>query len=164
VQVLDLKSGIDFGARGNLAGFDPVGFSPTPDAVSTWSEAALAELSFRLPPLRHDLRFTVEVFPYLANGRIARQSCWVYFNGLFVHYQSIKTPLEIVFSVSREVFHPRANRLSFALPDAVAPKDLEIGNDLRQLGLGFVRLSAADPAAAGAAPGPPRRAMPPRGP
>jgi hypothetical protein len=159
VQVLNFKTGIDFGPAGNLKDFDPIGFSPGADDVSTWSEASLAELTFRLPPLRYDVRFTIEVFPFLANGLIAQQNCWVFFNGLFVHFQTIKAPVEMVFTVSREVFSPRANRLSFTLPNAAAPKDLEMGNDLRLLGLSFVKLSAGD--ASEAAPAPRREAEPP---
>ena len=151
VQLLDLKTGIDFGASGNLKEFSPTGFSPVSDAISTWSEAAVAELAFRLPPLRHDLQFAVEVFPFLANGLIPRQDCWVFLNGLFVYYHMVKASVEMVFTVPREVFSPRANRLSFALPNATAPKDLAVGDDLRLLGLSFVRLSANDPAVAPAA-------------
>lgn len=147
MEVLNFNTGIDFGPTGNLKEFDPTGFSPVPDAVSTWSEASVAELLFRLPPLRHDVRFIVEVFPYIAEG-IPRQSCWVFFNGSFVHYQTIKTPVEMMFTVSRELLSPRANRLSFALPDATSPKDVGAGNDLRLLGLSFVKLSAGDASAA----------------
>jgi hypothetical protein len=160
VQVLSLDAGIDFGARGNLQEFDPVGFSPAPDAVSTWSEASTAALMFRLPPLRFDLRFTIEVFPYLGEGRVAQQDCWLFVNGLFAHYQTVREPLEMIFTVARDLFNPRSNRLSFALPHATAPHHLGLGNDLRLLGLAFVKLGVADarsPAPGGAgsgAPGP----------
>jgi len=145
VQVLNFKIGIDFGAHGNLKEFSPVGFSDAPDAVSTWSEASVAEVIFRLPPLRHDLRFTIEVFPYLADGLISQQGCWVFLNGLFVHYCSVKTPVELTFTVTRDRLTPGANRLSFALPNATSPKDLHLGDDLRLLGLSFVKLSAGPP-------------------
>jgi hypothetical protein len=164
MQGLDLNVGIDFGARGNLKDYDPVGFSPEPDTVSTWTEAATAELSFRLPPLRMDLRFTAELFPFLGDGQLPRQDCWVYINGLFVHYQAVTMPLDMTFTAAREVFNPRANRLSFVLPNATAPKELYLGEDLRLLGLAFVRLTIADAAASrtpteGARlPGPMRRA------
>jgi len=144
VELLNFKTGINFGAAGNLHEFSPAGFS-APDAVSAWSEAAVAELAFRLPPLRHDVRFVIEVFPYLADGLIAGQSCWVFLNGLFVHYASIKTPVELTFTVSRARLNPGANLLSFALPNATAPSDLQLGDDLRMLGLGFVKLSAGPP-------------------
>jgi hypothetical protein len=145
VQVLNFQTGINFGTKGNLKEFDPVGFCAAPDAVSTWSEAAVAELAFRLAPLRHDVRFTIEVFPYLADGLISEQGCWIFFNGLFVNYHSVKTPVELTFTVTRDRLAPGANRLSFALPNATAPKDLNLGNDLRLLGLGFVQLSAGPP-------------------
>ena len=145
VELLNFKTGIDFGANGNLNAFNPVGFSLAPDAVSTWSEASVAELNFRLPPLRHDVRFAIEVFPYLADGLIAEQGCWVFLNGLFTHYTSVKTPVELTFTVSRPRLNPGANRLSFALPNATAPKDLRLGDDLRLLGLGFVKLTAGPP-------------------
>ena len=144
MQVLNFETGINFGAKGNLNEFDPVGFSGAPDDVSTWSDASVAELSFRLPPLRHDVRFSIEVFPFLADGAIPQQGCFVYFNGLFVHYQSVRTPVELIFTVARDQLSPRANRLSFALPNATSPNELKRGNDLRLLGLGFVKLSVSD--------------------
>lgn len=150
MQVLNLDIGIDFGPDGNLHDFEPVGFSPDADAISTWSEAPVVELMFRLPPVRHDLRFAVEVFPYLANGRITQQNCWIYFNGLFVHFRPVREACELMFTVARDRYNPRANRLSFALPDATSPSALGIGQDLRQLGLSFIRLTAGDPAAAAA--------------
>ena len=145
MQVLNFKTGIDFGAKGNLKEFDPVGFSAAPDDVSTWSEASTAEVNFRLPPLRHDVRFSIEVFPFLGDGLIPQQGCFVYFNGLFVHYQSVRLPLELTFTIGRDLLSPRANRLSFALPDAASPNDLRLGDDLRLLGLSFVKLTAGPP-------------------
>ncbi len=154
MQVLNFKTGIDFGANGNLKEFSPVGFSAPPDEISTWSDASVAELIFRLPPLRHDLRFAIEVFPYLADGLIAQQGCFVFFNGLFAHYHAVRTPVELIFTVSRERLSARANRLSFALPNATSPSDLKLGDDLRMLGLSFVKLSASDATAAALQPRP----------
>jgi hypothetical protein len=150
VQVLDFKAGIDFGVGGNLQNFSPAGFSPTPDDISTWSETSVAELGFRLPPLRHDVEFAIEVFPFLVAQQVQQQSCWIFFNGLFVHYQVVRTPVEMVFTISRDLLSPRINRMSFALPDATAPKHLGIGDDLRLLGLSFVKLSAGEPGTAAA--------------
>jgi hypothetical protein len=144
VQVLDFNTGIDFGVTGNLKEFSPAGFSPRPDKVSTWSEKPFVELNFRVPPLRRDLGITVQVFPFLPDGApIAKQDCWVYVNGLMVHFCSVTAPTEIAFTVSREIISPRANRLSFVLPNAISPSELNLGNDLRKLALAFVKLSAA---------------------
>jgi len=145
VQVLNFKTGITFGSNGNLREFSQAGFSSNPDEVSTWSEAPVAELIFRLPPLRHDLQLIVEVFPFLGDGRIQQQVCWVYFNGLFVHFEMIRAPVEMNFTMSRDLLNPRANRLSFVLPNAASPRELDMGDDLRQLGLSFVRLGAGPP-------------------
>ena len=144
MQVLDFNSGIDFGAKGNLKEFSPAGFSSDSDEVSTWSEKPFVELNFRVPPLRRDLGIKLQVFPFLPDGApIAKQDCWVHVNGLMVHFCSITSPSEIAFTVSREIISPRANRLSFVLPNAVSPSDLQLGDDLRKLGLAFVKLSAA---------------------
>lgn len=145
MQLLNFKTGISFGAGGNLREFSPAGFSPTPDEVSSWSEASVAEVTFRLPPLRHDLRFTVEVFPYLVEGLLNQQTCWVFFNGSFAHYQTVRTPVEMIFTVSRELLNPRANRLCFALPDAISPSQLNVSDDMRMLGLSFVKINAGPP-------------------
>jgi hypothetical protein len=144
VQVLDFNTGIDFGARGNLKEFSPAGFSGDSDEVSTWSEQPFVELTFRVPPLRRDLRVTIEVFPYVpARTPVRKQDCWVFCNGLLVHFSTIDAPSEIEFTMSREILNPRANRLSFVLPDAASPRDLNLGDDLRKLALAFVKLSAA---------------------
>ena len=144
MQVLDFNTGIDFGLTGNLKEFSPAGFSPRPDKVSTWSEKPFVELNFRVPPLRRDLGITVQVFPFLPEGApVTKQDCWVYVNGLMVHFCSVNAPTEIAFTVSREIISPRANRLSFVLPNAVSPSELHLGDDLRKLGLAFVKLSAA---------------------
>ena len=144
MQVLDFNTGIDFGVTGNLKEFSPAGFSPRPDKVSTWSEKPFIELNFRVPPLRRDLGITVQVFPFLPEGApVTKQDCWVYVNGLMVHFCSVTAPSEIAFTVSREIVSPRANRLSFVLPNALSPSELKLGNDLRKLGLAFVKLSAA---------------------
>jgi hypothetical protein len=144
VQVLDFNTGIDFGLAGNLKEFSPAGFSPRPDKVSTWSERPFVELNFRVPPLRRDLGITLQVFPFLPEGApVTKQDCWVYVNGLMVHFCFVTAPSEITFTVSREVISPRANRLSFVLPNAVSPSELLLGDDLRKLGLAFVKLSAA---------------------
>lgn len=122
----------------------PVGFSPNPDEVSTWSAKPFVELHFRLPPLRRDLGITVQVFPFLPDGApVTKQDCWVHVNGLLVHFCSVSAPSEIGFTVSREIVSPRANRLSFVLPNALSPSELKLGNDLRKLALAFVKLSAA---------------------
>jgi hypothetical protein len=143
VQVLDFNTGIDFGLTGNLKEFSPAGFSPRPDKVSTWSERPFVELNFRVPPLRRDLGITVQVFPFLPEGApLTKQDCWVYVNGLMVHFCSVNAPTEIAFTVSREIISPRANRLSFVLPNAVSPSELHLGDDLRKLALAFVKLSA----------------------
>jgi hypothetical protein len=57
------------------------------------------------------VRFSIEVFPYLAEGAIPRQGCFVYFNGLFVHYQSVRTPLELTFTVARDLLSRTRKRL-----------------------------------------------------
>ena len=142
MELLNFKTGINFGTNGNLNEFGPVGFSLPPGPVSAWSEARVAELTFRAPSLRRDVRFVIEVFPYLADGLIAMQECWVFLNGLFVHYASVKKPLEMTFTVQRTRLDLGANRLSFALPNATAPRELGLGDDLRLLGIGFVKLSA----------------------
>jgi hypothetical protein len=86
----------------------------------------------------------VQVFPFLPDGApIAKQDCWVHVNGLMVHFCSITAPSEIAFMVSREIISPRANRLSFVLPNAISPSELSLGDDLRKLGLAFVKLSAS---------------------
>jgi hypothetical protein len=143
VQVLDFAIGIDCGARGNLKEFSPIGFAVSADEFSTWTIEPLAEFSFRLPPLRRDLQITSVVLPFLAEeASLTKQDCWIYLNGLFVHFCSVTAQSEISFTVAREGFSPRVNRVSFVLPNATSPKALGRGEDIRTLGLAFSRVAA----------------------
>jgi len=143
VQLLDLATGIDFGSVGNLKEFSPTGFSPVPEETSTWSESVRAELTFRLPPLRFDLHFSVHVHPYIVESAgLPTQECWIYLNGLFLQYCKLRWSAEIAFDVTREQLAVRGNRLSFVMPNAASPSSLGIGNDIRRLGFAFTRLNA----------------------
>lgn len=143
MQLLDLNIGIDFGSRGNLREFSPIGFSPESDDGSTWTEQTTAELSFRTPPLRSDLKVTVEATPFLApRSGINDQECWVFLNGLLVHFRRLRETAEIAFNLGRDQLALRGNRLAFVMPNAASPSDLGIGDDVRQLGLAFARLTA----------------------
>ena len=147
MQLLNFVTGIDFGAQGNFSEFSPSGFSALPDTNSTWTEGPTAEILFRVPPLRNNVRFAVEVFPFLGDGALTQQQCWVFFNGLFTHFDTVRMSTELVFTISRDLFNPRVNRLSFVLPDAVSPSELGLTDDLRRLGLAFTKLTAGSPAA-----------------
>jgi hypothetical protein len=143
VQLLDFSVGIDFGIRGNLREFSPAGFSTNADDSSTWTEQMTAELSFRVPPLRSDLRVTIEATPFIAErSGIAEQDCWIFLNGLFVQFHKLRDSAEIILNLSRDQFALRGNRLSFVLPNAASPYELGIGDDIRLLGLAFTRLTA----------------------
>lgn len=147
MQVLDLDAGIDFGSRGNLHEFSPVGFSKPPDQVSTWTERQTAQLGILMPAgLNADLRITLQATPFLSpRAGVAQQRCWVFWNGLFVHLQTLRTPADIEFAVPREMLHDyAANTLALALPDAVSPNQLRMGADLRMLGLAIVKLTASE--------------------
>jgi hypothetical protein len=143
VQLLDFNIGIDFSSRGNLREFSPNGFSATADDGSTWTEQMTAELSFRVPPVRSDLRVTIEATPFIAErSGIAEQDCWIFLNGLFVQFRKLRETAEIVLNLSRDQLALRGNRLSFVLPNAASPYELGFGDDIRLLGLAFVRLTA----------------------
>jgi len=154
VQVLDFNTGIDFGAKGNLKEFGPVGFSSNPDDVSTWSAKPFVELNFRLPPLRRDLGITVQVFPFLPDGApVTKQDCWVYVNGLLVHFCSVSAPSEIGFTVSREIGQPARQPPVFCAAERALAERAEAGRRSAQAG---ARLCQAE-RGAGIARGPQHR-------
>ena len=104
MQVLDFNTGVDFGAKGNLKEFSPSGFSSDSDEVSTWSEKPFVELAFRVPPLRRDVRVTVQVFPYVPDRTpVRKQDCWVFCNGLrppFLTFINLRYRLAVVNHIS----------------------------------------------------------------
>ena len=143
MQVLDFNTGIDFGLTGNLKEFSRPASARGPTRSAPGAKAVRrAEFSGAAAAARsgdHGAGLSVS-----AGRRAAHQAgLLVYVNGLMVHFCSIMAPSEIAFMVSREIISPRANRLSFVLPNAISPSELNLGDDLRKLGLAFVKLSAS---------------------
>jgi glycosyltransferase involved in cell wall biosynthesis len=136
------KLRIDFGIAGNYRDFNPVGFSINSDPRSTWTSSRVAELSFDSLDLAQNPRFEVEVSPFSASGLIPAQDCWVFVNGQFAAFQRIKEHTIFSFTVPLDIMRQQRNRLSFVLPNAATPSELGTGDDLRTLGLRFVRLAA----------------------
>jgi hypothetical protein len=138
MTLLDFESGIIFGKSGNWLDFDPKGFSKAPDEISTWTVDNTAQLTFQLKKSQNFV-LSLELYPYLADGKIISQSLWIFLEGRFINCHVIKDPVEITIPMYREMLNSRSNRISFAIPDAKSPNELGLGDDLRKLGLAFVR-------------------------
>ncbi len=112
--------------------------------MSTWTEQPNAELLFRLPLARNDLRFTLRATPFLADyAGVTVQECWIFLNGLFAQFCRLTTTSEISFSMPREQLGLRSNRLLLVLPNAISPNELGVGDDLRRLGIACTQFRAA---------------------
>jgi glycosyltransferase involved in cell wall biosynthesis len=131
---------ISFGASGNYREFNPVGFDVDSDLNSTWAATPVAELSFEIPLVGKKLLCEVQVSPPSAASVVSQQDCWVFVNGRFLFFKSIRERSTFAFTVPLYMLRNRANLVSFVMPNAETPGDSRIGDDITTYRLCFVRM------------------------
>jgi hypothetical protein len=136
-----------FGSKGSWDQWLVSGWS-APESWGTWTAARYAEIKMdprELPnaPGGIQLRFQANV---LVNARHPHQRVKVTLNGASVVSYDATYPassITINVPVSAEVIsRARMLMIGFELPDAVAPKDIGLGDDGRLLAIGLTSLTA----------------------
>jgi len=102
---------------------------------SRWTEGTRATFIFGLEQLGQGL-LRLKIAPFLAPGKLTEQRLIVELNGEVLTVQTLnkQEPEEYSIELPERLLRER-NVLSFATPDARAPRDLGIGDDPRRLGI-----------------------------
>ncbi len=140
MRVVDPRIGITFGANGNYREFDLEGISTSPDPDTAWTVEPHARIGFRLINPRQIAGLMITARPYLGNGKIKVQRCWVHINGIFVNFGVYRPDGDKEIG-AQDALRVGTNTLSLVLPDAVSPNELGLGSDLRVLGLALKEIS-----------------------
>jgi hypothetical protein len=134
-MTINYNEPITFGSHGNAVGLNCSGIDFSEDSGRSWTRAPAAELDIQLPFARQDVEVELDASPFLVPGILAAQNVFIFLGGLFVGYLTLSAHVIRSFPVNRGVVSGRSTRLSLVIPTAVSPRDLELSEDLRQLGI-----------------------------
>jgi hypothetical protein len=126
---------ITFGRNGSAVSLNCTGIDFSEDGACSWTCAPVAEMDIQLPFARQDVAIHLEASPFLEQGLVNAQKLFIFLGGMFVGYQIFKGHAIRSFPVNRNVVSGRATRLSFVIPDATSPHDLNLSSDRRELGI-----------------------------
>ena len=115
-----------------------------PDSATVWTLGLSSTLEIPLPPGLKNLSFTALIKPFLHAPNHSSQALWITANGQPVGSWALDGNgfVEINWQVPEAVLksHPDNLQLTFLLPDAVSPKSIGAGEDLRTLGIAVQRI------------------------
>jgi hypothetical protein len=134
-MTINYNEPITFGSTGNAVGLNCNGIDFSEDGGRSWTRAPVAELDVQLPFARQDVEVEVNASPFLLPGVLSAQNVFIFLGGLFVGYLTLTAHMIRSFPVNRGVVSGRTTRLSLVIPTATSPHQLELSEDLRQLGI-----------------------------
>jgi hypothetical protein len=126
---------ITFGRNGSARGLNCTGIDFSEDGTQSWTSAPLAEMDVQLPPARQDVFIQIEASAFVIPGDVQAQQVFIYLGGMFVGFCKLVGHNIMSFPVNRSIISGRPNRLSLALPNAIAPRSALESEDMRELGI-----------------------------
>ena len=106
-----------------------------PEPQNRWTARNRAAISFSLSEIK-DSTLLIKLNPFLVSGKLDEQRVEIKLNGQFITTFNLKDtePKEYSIALPSSALR-RDNILTFDLPDAASPQDLNISEDARLLGI-----------------------------
>ena len=130
-----------FGTAGNSDGYLCEGWS-APEAGFIWTLSCESRLQFPRPRAARHYALEMRVRPFVAPQQLSTQRLSVTVNDVTIGAVAVEAPALLRFSVPWTVLAADAvTKVTFSLPDATRPSDVEGSHDRRRLSLAFERLA-----------------------
>ena len=126
---------ITFGLRGSARSLNCSGIDFSEDTARSWTTEPVAELDIQLPFGRQDLFLEIEASPFIVPHVVAVQNVFIFMGGLFAGFCALAGHGVRKFPLNRSAITGRTTRLALVMPTAVSPHSLNLGADMRQLGI-----------------------------
>lgn len=140
---ISVPATLDLNNHNSLEWLTHRGFAP-PEPHGSWTNARDAQLSFIIEPsYTGDLTLTLEVAAFLHPMKLLEQRVAVSVNGVSCGTWTIREPGWHERQISLPVLERHQGAiisLGFVIPTSRSPADLEISDDIRQLGIMIRRL------------------------
>ncbi len=134
---------IQFGRNGNAEAFMGRGWSKTAEDGYCWTSGYLARLHIPAPVPENDLVLQAVLRPFLQEGRAPKQTIRVLANRNKVGDWTATESTTHTFqaTIPKELVDSGGITIEFDLPDAVSPKSIGDGTDVRRLAAALVTVS-----------------------
>lgn len=138
-----LGTAIHFGTAGDAMRYQGVGWHGPQKNGLTWTREKKAEMFFHLTPPDKDLTLTMTLKPYLVKQKLIKQEVRILINNKAVKTLTITDAKLRDYSITIPKSLITTSRLAivFDIPTATAPVDLNIGTDVRTLGIALKTLT-----------------------
>lgn len=133
---------VRFSRNGNAQRYQGIGWHGPEKYGFTWTREKKAGLFFTIEPPTADLILKIVLKPYLVPGKLDVQEVGISVNDHQLEKLVIRNPAEAEYRVviPRRLVPGPELRILFDIPTATAPVDLNLGNDVRTLGIAVRRL------------------------
>lgn len=134
---------IRFGRNGNAEAFMGRGWSRTAQDNFNWTSGHLASLHIPVPVPENDLVLQAVLRPFLREERVPKQTIRVLANRNKVAEWTAteRKTHTLQATIPKELVDSRGITIEFDLPDAISPKSIGGGRDVRRLAVAMVRVS-----------------------
>ena len=134
---------IRFGRDGNAEAFLGRGWSKTAQDNFRWTSGHLASLHIPVPVPENDLVLQAVLRPFLREERVPKQTIRVLANRNKVGEWTVteRKTHTLQATIPKELVDSRGITIEFDLPDAISPKSIGGGSDVRRLAAAMVRVS-----------------------
>jgi hypothetical protein len=137
---IKLNEPITFGSEGKIREFEPYGFD-LKEKELCWTVREEAGFSGNLGAVQGDVRLQVSAMPYIPNEQVRKQQFFIFVNGQWTGFRSLSNFEVVEFILPRALVSARLVRIAFAIPTAVSPKELGLGEDVRKLGIAILKVA-----------------------
>jgi len=131
--VYEYGSQIQFGNGGNAEQYQGQGWSG-PEGGFTWTDGKNATLVIPVNQPQTDLTLSASLFPFIA-GEAIKQKVYINVNGKRLGEWDVAADGEYKIKIPKEYIKNSLSEVSFEMPGAVSPQELNISNDARSLGV-----------------------------
>jgi hypothetical protein len=129
---------IQFGEGGDARNFQEEGWS-SEEKGFTWTNGKIATMVLPIESPKSDLILSAELTPFIF-GDIDKQRVGVIINGEEIGEWKASEPGKYQMKIPKQIVTGPILRVKFALPDAISPSELGIGDDVRMLGIALKSL------------------------
>lgn len=123
-----------FSSKGNVLPYLGSGWA-APEGDVIWTDGLNARLTLTTKPVESNVALILRCLPFLADGKILHQELHVFVNFLRVGFCVLKDQSEIELAIPGRVFEDEKIDIDFYLPKAASPASLQLGRDIRMLGI-----------------------------
>lgn len=133
LPLYDFGSEIRFDIGGNAIPYQVSGWSAA-EKEFTWTDGNKASLEIPIGEAQSDLVLKVKMFPLLGSS-VTKQRVSVNINENSLGQWNVDRQDEYEIQIPKSILKDSVLKVTFEIPDAITPKELNIGNDIRVLGI-----------------------------